>query len=340
MLREARSLSLRAASKLARDRAIDSAGRVTHAYINQAENGGSVTMSLPKLLSLAAVYDTDVSDIIDRLPEPVRSRRSMELQDWLAAGRDIPERLRRLPTIQDRSDAELDGLFARRARGFEVHWEWKISCEREARHFLPFAILPPFIEGSPDLADEFWKLHPRRDFGRSWMAGKGRELALLAQSPWGTITNSFVEWATRETTPIIAAVGLLDWWTLDFTTSGGSCHFKAPDVEASYGFDCVPLAVVISVRRWQLARLLYPHGAPHDWPAPPAPIEGAIEFVDYLLRPQPFLPEHASDEPLKAADPLYHRCHAHRPCARPTRHAYWREHFDAGDRRLILESRH
>jgi hypothetical protein len=89
-------------------------------------------------------------------------------------------------------------------------------------------------------------------------------------------------------------------WSLDFATSCAACRFKAPELDARYGFEAVPPLVVTAVRRWQLAWFLYEHGAPPAWPSPPAPIEGARLYVEYLLRPQPFLPEHAPGAPTPA----------------------------------------
>lgn len=287
-------------SQYARKLTGDSAGRVSHAYISQLETGVLVAITLPKLLSLAAIYNTDVSALITMLPEPQRSQRFAELQQWTTDERAIPDPLLRVPKSQERTDAQLDELFAKRARGFTVPWEWKNSCEREVRAFLPFAILPPLVESSPDLLGEFWKLHPLSDLGESWTADRPGALALVPLAPWGRVVELFVSWATRETHAIAAAMGLLSWWTLDFATSGASCHFIADDLDVHYGFDMVPPGVVTAVRRWQLAHLLFRRGAPPSWPMPPEPIQAARQFIAYLLRPQPFLPEHAPAEPATA----------------------------------------
>jgi len=303
-LREARSLSLRDVAEYARARAVESAGRVSPTYLSQLENGSPVAISLPKLLSLAAVCNVSAEAIISQLPEPFLSQRLADLEAWQADGRPMPEPLVGVPQRHERTDAQLDELFAKRARGFIVHWEWKTSAEREARSFLPYAILPPVLEASPGLANDFWKLHPPIDkasIGEAWTAGRLGALAMRPHSPWAGIADTFVLWATRATDAIVAAVRLVAWWNLDFTTSGASCHFTAPEIDARYGFDAVPPGIVIAVRRWQLARFLSEHGAPPAWSPPPAALDGARAFVEYLLWPQPFLPDNAPDEPVSPA---------------------------------------
>ena len=296
-LREARSLSLRSVSEHSRRRAKDSAGRISHGYLNQLEHGLPVALALPKLLSLAAVYNVSAEIIIAQLPEPLLSQRLADLESWRTEKRPFPRPLLRVPGRHERTDPELDALFAKRARGFVVDWEWKTYAESEARSFLPYAILPPFLESSLSLVSDFWALHPSEKIGQPWTRGTAGPLALRAGSPWETVTVAFTEWAIRATDAIVAAVRLVSWWNLDFTTSGASCHFSAPDIEARYGFDAVPPRVVAAVRGCQLAQFLSRHGTPRGWPPPPDPIDGARQFVEYLLRPQPFDPEHAPDEP-------------------------------------------
>ncbi len=305
MLRQARSLSLRAASEQARAVATDSGGRLSGAYINLLEHGVPAAVSLSKLLSLAAVYNTGVEAMIAQLPEPLLSQRLADLDSWRAEGRPVPEPLRRVPGAHERTDAQLDELFAKRARGFAVPWgEWKSAVERAVREFLPYAVLPAFVEASPGLATDFWKLHPppdRHTPGTAWSAARSSALAMVPLSPWAEIADTFVAWATRATDAIVSALRSVAWWNLDFTTSGASCHFTARDIDARYGFDAVPPGVVIAVRRWQLARFLSQHGAPVNWDPPDEPIEGARAFVEYLLRPGPRLPEYAPDRPAPAA---------------------------------------
>jgi transcriptional regulator with XRE-family HTH domain len=301
-LRDARSLSLREVAQHVASITADSAGRITGAYINLLERGTCIRVALPKLLSLAAVYNVAVENIIAELPEPLRSQRLIDLEAWRAQARPVPEPLVRVPQRHERTDRELDELFATRARGFTVAWEWKTAIEREARGFLPYAVLPPLVNGASHLAAEFWHLHPPGDFGQRWTAGAAGALALIPHSPWAAVADRFIGWATRATDAIVSAVRLVSWWTLDFTTSGAHCHFHAADIDARYGFDAVPPRVVAAVRRWQIARFLSEHGAPQNWPPPPDPVEGAREFVEYLLRPQPFLPDHAPAAPLSAGD--------------------------------------
>lgn len=260
-----------------------------------------VAVPLPKLLSLAAVYDVPVETLLARLPEPLRVQRLADLGSWRAEHRPIPERLIRVPHRHERTDAQLDELFAKKARGFTIDWEWKAGAERAVRDFLPYAVLPAFLQGSQGLALDFWQVHPPGDFPTIAAGGGGGGLALLMVSPWLHLVERFVIWATRATTAIEGAMRLVSWWTLDFTTSGAACHFTAPELDACYGFDSVPPMVVIAVRRLQLARFLSQHGAPATWPAPPDPIEGARLYIDYLLRPQPFLPDDAPDAPTPAA---------------------------------------
>jgi transcriptional regulator with XRE-family HTH domain len=298
-LRESRSLSLRQVARLATRVAKDSAGRVSHSYVSQVEGGLPVAITLAKLLSLAAVYNMGILDIIAHLPGAARADRARELIQWQADQRGMPEPIARLPGKRQRSDNELDELFAARAHGFTVDWQWKMECEREARGFLPFAVLLPLTERSAELIRRFWAVHQAPIPTASYSA-VGGALGLVAESPWNGITDSYVAWASRETEAITEAVGAVSWWTLDFKTSGASCHFADPAVDARYGFDQVPPGVVIAVRRWQLARLLSAGGAPAGLPPLPRPIDGARQFVQYLLRPRPFDPEHAP-EPLSAA---------------------------------------
>jgi len=296
-LRQKRSLSLRDVSRLTREVSGDFSGRISHDYISKIEKGRPVvTPALPKLLSLAAVYGVNPDDLLLVLPEPLRSRRRAEFARWLADGHALPDPLVRVPQRRDRTDAELDVLFAKRSRGFAPDWQWKEACEREARGFLPFAVLPPFVESSLGLLDDFWRIHARKDWPRSWVSDGGA-LALVPLSPWLKITDLFVSWAVRETEAIVSALGLVSWWTLDFTTSAAACHFAAPDSEAKYAFDGIPPTIVAAVRRWQLARFLSEHGAPANVPPPPQPVEGAREFLHYLLQPRPFLPDAGPDAP-------------------------------------------
>lgn len=301
-LRKSHALSLRQVSRHTSSLAKDSAGQLSNAYLSQLEGGLLVPISLPKLLSLAAVYGTDAASIIAKLPEPLRSERLAQLQEWIAQARPIPVPPDRYDRKTDRTDDQLDDLYAERSRGFRPDYQWKHECEREVRAFLPFAALPPFLESLLGFLDEFWRLHVRKDWPRSWgAAGTPAALSLAPLSPWLKITDVFVAWAVRETEAIVSAVGLLSWWTLDFNTSGASCHFAAPALEARFGFDGVPPSVVIAVRRWQLAQLLSRHGAPDNLPPPPQPTEGVRDFLRYLLAPRPFLPDASPDAPPPAA---------------------------------------
>jgi hypothetical protein len=227
------------------------------------------------------VYGTGVETLIAQLPEPLLSQRLADLESWRADGRPLPEPLVRVPGRHERTEAQLDELFAKCADGFMPLGDFHKPARQAVREFLPFAVLPPFVEDSPGLAADFWKLHPPIDkasIGEACTAGCLGALAMRPHSPWLGIADTFVRWAT-----------------------GATCHFTSPELEARYGFDAVPPGVVIAVRRWQLARFLFQHGAPPAWPPPPAALDGARQFVEYLLHPQPFLPDYAPDEPLSPA---------------------------------------
>ncbi len=292
-LRKARRYTLKDVARATGDlvdrhaRSLPDSARVSDAYLAQLETGRPFAVSLPKLLLLAATYNTSAEELIRKAPEPLRSRRLADLRKWMDDERFIPPPLVRLPQHDRLVDIQVDALLAHCARGVHVPLEWEDEFKDRARTLVTSVALAALVVNHPARAREYWK------------ARRGRAQQLTSEEPyfefdiadallyypaWERVANDCFDWLIYEALAVEDAVDLLSSWHLDFAQDLVTCHFREPSIDQRHGFDEIPGPVVVGLSWRLLANILasVPHPA-----APPAPeLMGVIhDYVEHLVRP-------------------------------------------------------
>jgi transcriptional regulator with XRE-family HTH domain len=293
-LRTQRELTLRQVAKLSEMVATDSGGHVSHAYVSQLESGIRVALSLPKLLSLAAVYATPADEVIARAPSRLRADLEHALAKRRLSGLRDPRRLRTLPHLVRRVFVEMGDLLKSRAErvsfplGLEAE-EGLADCCRAA----VWTTIVPFVERQsemPALVAAF-----RRD-----AAGDiDQELELTCPLDsrtafWQIICEHFRDWLIFERNQGRDSLDLIKRWSIEFRAAhdGGHrfwCAFDDPELDERFGVSGVPVRVLETVRWRQLARILFDAGITSHLspPSSPPPVsEAAVDALTQIIEPE------------------------------------------------------
>jgi transcriptional regulator with XRE-family HTH domain len=287
-LRKARGYTLRQVAEATADLAarprsgLEESGRVSDTYLAQLETGRAFNVTLPKLLTLAAVYGVRPEDLIEKAPNPLRAERLSELERWRAASRAILAPLKRLPATERLIQQKFDEAVRCRARHVNIPLDDEPRARRQIRRLLTYASLPAFLQHSPETASAYWT--QRRDaLAPVLVKAEDAFEAEWDSSKWAEIVAGFCDWATYDSEVLSQACQSISWWSFDFSRATTTCHFWQADSDQAFGFDDVVLDVVEGVRKRQLARLLA--GAPGvaGLPAPPNPLQAARDYIAYLV---------------------------------------------------------
>lgn len=298
-LRTHRELTLRESAKLSRMVSQDSAGQFSHAYLSQLEGGVRASVSLAKMLSLAAICAVPVDELIAKAPPGERRRLRQQLADWREHGQQIPRLLRCLPR-QKRAIAEaMEQELRLRAMDVSFPLGCEFECMNGARDAIAWATIIPYVEeqGIANLLHLF-RMALRHDIDELLEPAQNWEFLGI---DWRTLANNFSEWLQYDYGAGPDLVGLVQRWSLDVTpvyqsACRLSCAFADPDIDARFGFTGIPIGALTAVRWRQLIRLLFDAGLTPEGdqsPAPPDMREAVIDTLSMVI--DPTLPEEVTN---------------------------------------------
>lgn len=296
-LREGRDLPLTEVAELSRRIATDSAGRLSHPYISQIEGGLRAALSLPKVLSLAAIYAVRPEDLIAQSPPDLRKRLSAQLDAWRREKHPEPQPLRILLSVMRRVQQDMEDELRTRVEdtSFPVNFEseyMSISCAGAA-----WATVVPFLQAHADAAEliaafsaEYASLVEDCLGAASYVGRRTAE--------WNTLADEFHRWLLYARGLGVDLIRLIHRWSIDVTPIHESgfrltCSFADAKLEAHFGLTMVPLAIVRAVRWRELAQLLFHAGLSSRIPdasEPPPVIEAVLDTLVHVIEPEVPLP--------------------------------------------------
>lgn len=291
-LRTRRLLTLRQVSELSDQVAVDQVGRFSHAYLSQLESGKRTALALEKVLSLAAIYVQPPQKIIEQAPAALRDKLVVQLGKYLAAGGELPHPLRELPWVRREVSLLMESILRSQARNVTAPLGWEKDGLATILDVVSLVTATPFLASHEDheaLVDDF------RDYysGDLWLV-----LNRIAHQPqhasreWKLLATDFRDWLAYERKYGELLIRMLDYWSIDFVSHRDAdcpltCEFPDGNVNADYGFRCVPIGAVRPVAWRLLARWLYQNGITEERRnvSPPNMREAAIDIVANLIDP-------------------------------------------------------
>ncbi len=280
-LRQSRGLSLRAVSSASRSLPRDSGAYISGPYLSLLEGGRPTAVSLPKLLTLAAIYQTSIHQFIAAAPEPLRSALRVQYAQWAETRPVIVDP----PPFDDlaakQAHAHLDDLLAAKVREANLPFDDQDRARAFARGLIVWsALLPAITALTPHERTRFWRQHADQ-------AGGLRLESASSYEAWKTVVSIFKDWLISDAERRARLAALIGWWSADFRALSGSCHFADPQNEALYSYDDAPAGLVVDLRSRQAAAILCT-SAPRRLrlPPPPPPADTLRLFLAGLLRPE------------------------------------------------------
>jgi len=290
-----RGLSLREVEALSKKLAVDSAGTISQPYLSQLESDKTTAISLPKLITLAAVYAVPADELIAAAPPEEQAALRGAMQKWRKFHRPEPAPLRYMPSITADHDAELDAAFAQTAVATQIPFGNERAARAMIRKALLMCLAPGFVRPPRRVAllREFWKV------GRRWGITPIRREQ--APSGWRTFVCEFVDWMVYEKCLGSQIASLVDRWmaVLDDPNNARSqllqCTMKEAADERDYGFRMLPVAVAYGARWRELACRFYSQHRREEPPVPPRPSDAATDYIAFFVFGCPYRPEFTED---------------------------------------------
>lgn len=292
-LRAGRKLTLREVADLSERLSLDSAGRFSHAYLSQLESGIRVALSLPKALSLAAIYATRPEDVISHAPSTLRSDLLRQLAELRESQGLEPAPLRRLPRQIRRISDHMNEEVQSRTDLLFFPGGVALDCLMDCRDALLWATIVPFLESAlstPGIVSEFRVAYgdPASDYL------KRAHLADLRTAAWYSLCDEFLNWLVYERENGPELLRIINRWSIDFASGYRaerrlSCSFNDPQSDRRFGFANLPIGALEAVRWRQLARMLFEAGMAGDLPDRPEPPpigEAAVDALWAIVEPE------------------------------------------------------
>ena len=287
-LRQGRGLSLRDVESLSARVAPDSAGTISQPYLSQLESGRSVAISLPKLLTLAAIYDVRVLALLEDLPTRQRKSLEVQLEQWRNEGRAEPLPVHYLPAVVETVNAEIDEALLKISSRSMVELRFASQIQDVARQVLSVCVVTPFIQTKQGrrMMKAFWRIASDR---QSLPIAPPDER--LRVGGWHPLVSDFIAWLLYDKRLGLDLLTRLKQWSiigwpetvsLMPTNELVSCGFSDPDLQEQYGFEGLPASLVYGARWREIAywfHIMFFRRNQH-LQLSPSPKDAAI---DYLL---------------------------------------------------------
>jgi transcriptional regulator with XRE-family HTH domain len=250
-LRVEHGLTLRAVADASRRIPREQGAPISHPYLSILESGRPVDVSIGKLLSLAAVYQVSVRELVLRTPEPLHAKLRDDLHAWYADRDVILDPPRAPPSALEPARERVTCALESRARSVRL----PLGEERSWRKLIPLLMLRSAM---PVLLEEFGARLPQR----LGPVAVRRITAAVRSEPdadrlWTGLIIPALDQALfrRDDIPALL-VAAIDWWSLDCTDATATCHFAAPDHDARFGYERAPLGLAMNLRSLQAAHVL------------------------------------------------------------------------------------
>lgn len=281
-LREARrrrALTLEQVASASEGFGLDASARISRPYLGLVESGRATRLSLPKVLTLSAIYLVAPDTVIGHAPPSHRRTLLVELEQWRADGRPIPRFVRYLPQLREPAERAVDLAAQARAESVRVPLGDDAVYRATIRTGLTWAALPAFLgKSEPPLIRRFWIERPQS-------AGEAdrRQPARL----WHAVAHDFHDWLLYEQNAGPQLVSFISRWTIDFGQGKAAglepftCHFTDPRIEQVFGFERVPVLLVHGYH-WRWTARLLGRSAPSALGLPPAPANPLDAMLDYV----------------------------------------------------------
>ena len=279
-LRECAGLTLQQVADATREVSADPAAHVSQSYLTQIETRRRESLSLPKIVSLAAVLETTADELVELVP----AKRRQRLREGLVALRQSQRRgsrnpldryARRAVNLQFRTAVEL------LAKDVNVPLAMASLATDIALEFLLDVLAAAFVDTKPGE-------RALKDFAKSLSFG---EKELWSHEVWQDSVRRFGRQLLLDgQTPQL--VELLRYWSCRFETKQASCMFADPDLQRRHGFHLVPYPAAVGVSRARIACALYRRGKVPDDVEPPEPpaVAGARAYIEWYVEEDPRRP--------------------------------------------------
>ena len=281
-LRELRTrcgLTLRAVAAASQSIPREAGDPISPTYLALLESGRPTNVALPKLLSLAAIYQASVQQLLSRAPTTLQRKLRPQWRKWLSERPVVvdppppPPGLRR-----DDLYEQLDPILAATARSVTMPFDDETGWRRSIRELLLSSASPPLLlAGGSRLCKAFWSHH----------ADQVKALRLdesNSERAWKRVGHLLADWLVARPDVETRLRSTLDWWTADYADGVASCHFQTAEDERRFGYDRAPIALVSRLRSIEAAELLSGHmPAALHLPPTPARLDALRTYLRSLL---------------------------------------------------------
>lgn len=286
--RKRRGLRVTQAANATRDIARDPAAQISHPHLSQVERGKPIAISLPKLLTLSALYNLAIEDVIRRAPAELREALTAELDAWREARRPEPPPVVYLPHVVRDTDHLIWNDWLCSAENVQVPLGEEMEAEVLARRTLIDIALPAFLRREwASLSKSYWA-----DSGLIAWGGYSYT------SVWHMIVSGIRDWLLYAAGAGPAIAQLVATWTIEFQSFVSShgdelvyCNFQDEDDDSLYGVLALPALTAVAIR-WRQSAHLISATAPKSrgFPPPPCVADAAFDHVAAIVSPSTYQP--------------------------------------------------